>query len=123
MTKEMIATALTAITETRVSEGYVEEVFARYDEDGNGTIELAELEKMVREVGKGGKRKKTSIWSLKNKSVVVTDQTREAVFQAQQLIKQKLVSGRAHCVNSHQDKRNSIILKWIDRHLNQHLCY
>ena len=58
MTKEMIATALTAITETRVSEGYVEEVFARYDEDGNGTIELAELEKMVREVGKGGKRKR-----------------------------------------------------------------
>jgi len=43
LTREQIGIALTAITETRVSEGSVDSIFNKYDKDGDGWISLSEL--------------------------------------------------------------------------------
>jgi len=61
-------------------------------------------ERMVTDVGKGIKRKKTSIFTLKSKAQVTSDETREAVFQAQNMIKKKQVIKESHDAVVEQNK-------------------
>ena len=84
LSKDEIKNVLTVLTEKIISNGDVDDLFDKYDTDGNGSISISELKPMLFDIEHQTNRKKSRFFKPKTK--IVGDEVKAAVVEAKEAL-------------------------------------